>query len=92
MNTSFADGAVFCGVISGADKIKYMRLVMELLMKGGQNNKIQNGKIYMSGIVKRLITMKKNAVLHVYQRGYTGSYGVICYDMALDVSVCNKIK
>lgn len=35
MNTSFADGAVFCGVISGADKIKYMRLVMELLMKGG---------------------------------------------------------
>lgn len=43
----------------------------------------------MSGIVKRLITMKKNAVL---QRGYTGSYGVICYDMALDVSVCNKIK
>lgn len=46
----------------------------------------------MSGIVKRLINMKKNAVLHVYQRGYTGSYGVICNDMALDVSVCNKIK
>lgn len=46
----------------------------------------------MSGIVKRLITMKKNAVLHVYQRGYTGSYGVICYDMVSDVSVCNKIK
>ena len=46
----------------------------------------------MSGIVKRLITMKKNAVLYVYKRGYTGSYGVICYDMALDVSVCNKIK
>lgn len=35
MNAGFADGAVFCGVISGADKIKYMRLVMELLMKGG---------------------------------------------------------
>lgn len=46
----------------------------------------------MSGIVKRLITMKKNAVLYVYQRGYTGSYGVIFYDIALDVSVCNKIK
>lgn len=40
MNASFADGAVFCGVISGADKIKYMRLVMELLMKGGENNNI----------------------------------------------------
>lgn len=35
---------------------------------------------------------EENAVLYVYQRGYTGSYGVICYDMALDVSVCNKIN
>ena len=44
MNTSFADGAVFCGVISGADKIKYMRLVMELLMKWGKTITYRMGK------------------------------------------------
>lgn len=44
MNTNFADGAVFCGVISGADKIKYMRLVMKLLMKGGKTITCRMGK------------------------------------------------
>lgn len=44
MNTGFTDGAVFCGVISGADKIKYMRLVMELLMKGGKTITYRMGK------------------------------------------------